>query len=116
MNRRAARSVEQLFQKGFAALVLVVAVALMRRRVDLLLGWRRLDRRVDGGSFNDLVQLSAVEPDTAAGRAVIDFDTLPFGHGQRAFAGRAKHDSDPLSAQGEPVNQSFCAKLEPFET
>src|SRR5690606_10567415 len=39
-------------------------------------------RQLVGGTFDDLVQLAAIEPHTAALGAVIDFDSLPFGHDQ----------------------------------
>jgi hypothetical protein len=41
--------------------------------------------------LDDLVELAAVEPDAAAGGAIIDLDILPLAHHQRRLVDRAQH-------------------------
>src|SRR5688500_5207803 len=44
-----------------------------------------------GGALDDLVELTAVEPDTATGRAVVDLDTLAIGHEERGAVSGTQH-------------------------
>ena len=46
-------------------------------------GNSRARRLLRCGSFEQLVELAAVEPDAAALGAVVDLDALPVGHDQR---------------------------------
>ena len=60
-----------------------------------LISGRRLSRCCadTGRPLEELVQLTAVEPNASAGGAVINFNTLPFGHDQRlVFALGTFHD------------------------
>jgi hypothetical protein len=95
-GRQRGALVEQLFEEGFAALVRpaveAVLAGLVRRAglvLRLLLGrWRaRLGRRAP---LDDLVELAAIEPDAAAGRAIVDLDAMALGHDERTLIDRAK--------------------------
>ena len=71
-----------------------VAVAVVVRMLLwwLLLLWRRWRSGGGGGSpFNDLIQLTPVEPYTAALWTIIDFNSLAVGHDQIDVAGGAFH-------------------------
>ena len=60
-----------------------------------LISGRRLSRCCadTGRPLEELVQLTAVEPNASAGGAVINFNTLPIGHDQRlVFALGTFHD------------------------
>ena len=46
---------------------------------------RRLNLQLANGTFNDFIQLAAIEPDPAAFGTIIDFNTLAVGHGQVCF-------------------------------
>ena len=72
-----------------------VAVAVVVRMLLwwLLLLWRRCRSDGGGGSpFNDLIQLTPVEPYTAALRTLIDFNALAVGHDHIDVAGGAFHE------------------------
>ena len=53
-------------------------------------------RRRDGGAcaFDDFIQLAAVEPDTAALRTEVYFDSLTISHGEGDVAFWAVHEGD----------------------
>jgi hypothetical protein len=76
--------IEYLGQEAFAlspgmAIVVVTVVAVIvriRRGARLRLRRSRHTRR----TFDDFVQFAAIQPNAAALRAVIDFDTLSLGH------------------------------------
>lgn len=88
--------VEQLFEEGLATLVGLgtIAAVLAPGRC----GLRRLRRArglrrggVAGTSLDDLVEFTAIEPYTAALRAVVDLDALTLAHHERNGAYRARH-------------------------
>ncbi len=47
-------------------------------------------RRLVHAALDDLVQLAAIEPDTTALRAIVDFNALPLAHHKRDLAHRAR--------------------------
>jgi hypothetical protein len=66
----------------------------LRTRIVLRLAaghWRR-ERRAR--PLDDLVELAAVQPHSAAGGAVVDFDALALGHLQHGLIMRTLHDLD----------------------
>ena len=50
-----------------------------------------LRRHFLGAALDDFVEFAAVQPDSAALRALIDFDALPLTHGEGNVANRARH-------------------------
>ena len=52
---------------------------------------RALRRHFLGAALDDFVEFAAVQPDSAALRAIIDFDALPLTHGEGNVANRARH-------------------------
>jgi hypothetical protein len=63
--------IEQFVEESAAFLLpgtLVISTTILRRRWDL------------DASFDDLVQFSAIKPDAAALRAIVDFHSVPIGH------------------------------------
>jgi len=82
-----------------------MAIALVRHGIALwgkaALGWRwclwgrrglRWHFR-SGATFDNLIQLTAIQPYTATLRAIINFDTLAVAHDQRYLAYRARHSN-----------------------
>ena len=53
--------------------------------------WFRL---VQASARDQFIQLTAVEPYSAAFRTIVDLDPLPFGHHQRRLIYRALHIAD----------------------
>jgi hypothetical protein len=79
------------------AFVLVIAI-LFARRVGGF-GYGRLRRATD-----DLIQFAAIQPHTAALRAIVDFDSLAHGHQQiRGGASWAFHFASLLFAFDEAI-------------
>lgn len=89
--------VEQLLEEGLAPLVRPVAVAVMARMARLVrpgtclrpLARPRLDnrRRI---FLDDLVEFAPVEPDSAAGWTIVDFNALPLRHDERGLVDGTK--------------------------
>jgi hypothetical protein len=50
--------------------------------------WRKAGRKTP---LDDFFQLTTVEPDSAAFRAIVNFDTLFIGYRQRNITNRAVH-------------------------
>jgi hypothetical protein len=110
---RRALEVEQFAEERFAlavfALVVVVfvvaaAVAVVaarfgaaffvaRRRGSGLLLARRFGRR---SALDDLVEFAAIEPDAAAGGALVDFDAVTFAHHEVDIVDGAFHGASPF--------------------
>ena len=86
--------VEQFLEEGLAALVRLMAVAVLARVPWLILPgvlvpwlWGRRSGRI---FLDDFVEFAAIEPDAAAGGAIIDFHSLALRHHERGLVDRAK--------------------------
>jgi hypothetical protein len=71
-------------------------------RLRRILRLRLLGRCALGGrliaALDNLVQFTAIEPDTPALRALIDLDPLSFAHGERSATIGAEHSSLAIHA------------------
>ncbi len=76
-TRITAPSIENLSKPGLPAALVISGLEIGVSRPGILHG---LDR--SSGKLDQLVELTAVQPDTPALRTVIDLHALPLGHGQ----------------------------------
>lgn len=58
---------------------------------------RRRRRNTGAATFDDLIQLTAIKPNTATLRAIINLDTLPVAHRKGNGANRALHSMGMIS-------------------
>ena len=86
--------VKQFLKEGLAAFMRLVAVAMLDRMPRLVLPrvliprlWNSGDRRT---LLDNLVELAAIEPDAAAGGAIIDLYSLALRHHERGLVDWAK--------------------------
>jgi hypothetical protein len=105
-------SVEQFLEKRlpFFRITMAAPVTVMVASISLIGSRLCLHGRFGRtAAFDDLVELAAIEPDSATLRAIIDLDSLPVAHHQRNLAdgtghacARIGHFNDPLASMAKP--------------
>jgi hypothetical protein len=91
--------IEQLSQKGFILFALMAVVAPLILPGTIGIGFTiPKPSLLFGGTFDDLVQLAAIQPHAAACRAIVDLDSLTISdHQVDIFADRTLHFKPPFS-------------------